>query len=106
VFMLSRAKRLPRTIGSGSPPCAIAASISADFVRVSVTVRGGFKGFYIYRELLVGYLMVVLVKSKDFFLKAVLLARSFFLQHGHHMHYLIVDAGNVENAVSTKTVLN
>jgi hypothetical protein len=106
VCMLSRAKRLPRTIGSGSLPPAIAASISADFVPVSVTARGGFTGYYIFRELLVGYLMVVLVKSKDFFLKAVLLVRSFFLQHGHHMHYLIVDAGKVENAVATKTVLN
>ena len=68
--------------------------------------RGGFTGYYIFRELVNGYVMVVLTKTKTYFTKAVLLVRAFFLQHGHAMHTLIVDAGKVENAAETKYILN
>jgi hypothetical protein len=106
VCMTSKATRLPITVGSGVPPPYIVHSISSDYVPVSVGARGGFTGYYIFRELLSGYVMVVLTKTKTYFTKAVLLVRAFFLQHGHALHNLIVDAGKVENAAETKYQLN
>lgn len=104
--MLTRAHRLSPTIGSGGIPPAIGHTISCDYVPVSTVARGGVTGYYLFRELRVGYLMAVLVTTKTQFLKSVLLVRGFFLQHEHTLKRLSVDAGAVENAAVTKTFLN
>lgn len=51
------------------------------------------------------YVIVVLTKTKTYFVKAVLLVRVFF-PHRHPLHNLIVDASKVENAAETKYQLN
>lgn len=105
---LTRAQRLPRTTGSGNKSIClqIGNTISCDYVPVSIPARGGFKGYYLFREMLVGYIMAILVTSKLHFYNAVITVKAFFAQFGHHLKVLMVDAGTVENAVQTKMKLN
>ncbi len=84
----------------------IGSSISCDYVPVSIVARGGFKGYFLFREMKCEYIMAVLVSAKTQFLKSVLIVKAFFAQYGHKMQSLIVDAGTVEKATVTKRSLN
>jgi hypothetical protein len=104
--LLSRAHRLHRTVGTGDRPPYIGHSVSCDYVPVSIVARGGFNGYYLFRELMVGYVFAVLVPVKTDFFKSVESLRVLLLQHGHIIRCLYVDAGTVENARATKKKLN
>ncbi len=77
--------------------------VSCDYVPVSIIDRGGFRGYYLFREAKCGYIMAVLVSNS---LKTVMIVKTFFAQHGHQLRVLMVDAGTVENSVATKQKLN
>jgi hypothetical protein len=81
-------------------------TISSDYVPVSITARGGFKGYYLFREMKCGYISAVLVSLKTQFFKAVMIVKALFAQYEHTVRTLLVVAGTVENAVVTKRKLN
>jgi hypothetical protein len=77
---------------------AIGFLVSVDFVPVSPPSLAGHVGFFLFRERLVGYMVVILTKSKAVFLPAVLRVMAFYAQYGHTMRQLRVDAGTVERS--------
>ena len=75
---LAKTKRLLISVGLGIPPPYDGYEISTDYISVSITGKGGFTGFFLFREKLVGITIPYLVKSKSTFLEACLSVRAYF----------------------------
>lgn len=99
---LGNARHSPHGPGTGAPYPYFGSSFSVDYVPVSVTALGGFTAFYLFRELLKGYVVVFLVKQKTKFMEAVNRTRAHFIAHGHPpLRLLLCDAGTVENSAAS-----
>ena len=99
---LGNARHSPHGPGTGAPYPYVGYAFSVDYVPVSVPALGGFTGFYLFRELYTGYVVVFLVKNKTKFMDAINRTRNHFLSHGHRpMALLLCDAGTVENSAAS-----
>ena len=103
---LAKTRRLPVSVGSGAKPPYVGYAISVDYCAVSIAGRGGYTGFFLFRELLVGLLIPYLVKSKTTFLVACLSVRAFFRSYSKDVRVLRVDAGSVETDATITLELN
>lgn len=106
--LLGKMNHLPRSMGSGIHPSAIATTVAMDFKPVSPVAIGGFIGFYLFVEVKVLYKIAVLTKSHDSraLLDAIKFVHAFFAKFGHRMRYLLPDAGTVEHAKDLSLALN
>jgi hypothetical protein len=98
---LGQTNKLPMSQGTGMTECLVGEEFSVDaIVKVNPVSIRGFTGYYVFKELSVGYLFVVLFKTHD----AENLVASFkemylfFRSHGHRPKQLRFDAGRVENS--------
>ena len=99
---LGNARHSPHGPGTGAPYPYFGYALSVDYVPVSVPALGGFTGFYLFRELLAGYIVVFLVKNKTKFMDAINRTHNHFLSHGHRrIALLLCDAGTVENSAAS-----
>ena len=87
------AKTRKLTIPQGSnqvlPPC-IGHELSADYVAVTITARGGYTGFFLFKDVLTGLLVPYLVKSKssDVFYNTCMQVRAYLKSFGKDVRLL------------------
>lgn len=104
---LAKSRRLPISVGSGAKPPYIGYEVSVDYIAVSILGKGGYNGFYLFKESLTGLLIPYLVKDKTtLFLTVCLSVKAFFKSYGKDVRRLRVDSGTVEADKDTILELN
>lgn len=70
LHMHASSGRLHKTTGSGGGDVGllIGSTVLCDFIPFSIVARGGFKGYFLFREMKCGYVIAVLVSLKTQFL--------------------------------------
>lgn len=101
---VGKINRFPRNVGSGLHPSVFGEYWSVDFQPVTPASVTNHIGFYLFVELLTGYLMSFLVKKNNqvVFLMSVRMVSAYLKKNSHQMRFLRVDAGAVENATEVQ----